>query len=203
MERENFNFDLFKNYQSFEALGVGGIRDTASRLKEYRLEEFCSKESDVLDIGSCQGAFVFALSPLVRSATGIEVHRPFYDEAVRYQEQFNASNTKFINAPFSCGLFDAERFDLILALAVHYWMPDCVQFVRDCLSLLRPGGVLVIESHNLLRDWHRKDWEAIRGVLSECEQVCGGRSVEKLTYKDLPEEVQEREFVGVMWRREG
>ena len=54
-------------YQGLEEIKIRGSRSSDKRFKEYRIEQYLSKEKNVLDIGSNCGFFSIFISRFVKN----------------------------------------------------------------------------------------------------------------------------------------
>ncbi|MBO21211.1 MAG: hypothetical protein CMM26_02345 [Rhodospirillaceae bacterium] len=89
----------------------------------------------VLDIGCGPGWLLSAIAPEWKRH-GVELSAEAAEHAAQYGEIFNGS--------FEDARFAAESFDLIVMYHVIEHLPKPVDALRRTLSLLRPGGHLVL-----------------------------------------------------------
>jgi trans-aconitate methyltransferase len=103
----------------------------------------------VLDIGCGSGDFTATIAALVPGGhvVGVEPQPSLLEQAQRRARP----NQSFVQAPaqqLSAAIAQtAEPFDVVMSRAVLHWIPwtDHRSILEQCLSLLRPGGVLRIE----------------------------------------------------------
>jgi 2-polyprenyl-3-methyl-5-hydroxy-6-metoxy-1,4-benzoquinol methylase len=187
----------FERYQSQPDVGIEGVRDTQWRFMRLGLSRYLRPSDRVLDIGCNEGAMSFELSRYVREVVALDAHAPFIARAQELAERMRIRNCKFIPKPFNSAELEGP-FDVILSLAVHYWMPDLRQYMNRLKSLTKPAGIIVIESHNLAEERHLQDWVVLRSCLEDCQLLASG---------DLSDEVVKapeiREYVRKfeIWRR--
>lgn len=139
------SFNQFPDYQSLEP-GTQGApgkanRSIPQRVEEYKLLEFVTPESDVLDIGCNRGYFGVFLSPYIKSYTGVDSD----------ENQIKAGlDKKPHNSELIVGTFKKleRKFDVILCLSVHsYLSEDMDVLAQDLMSMMKDDGYLFIEGH--------------------------------------------------------
>lgn len=141
-------FGGFTLYQSFPPLSLPGLRDTKKRLLMYRFDEFTDIGSSVLDIGSNMGFVASMLASNGYHVRGVEFNPRLHFISTQLAQHLNLKNVYFENASFLEWDTD-EKFDVILALAVHKWIDMPIDaFVERVCKLLSPGGVVFFESNN-------------------------------------------------------
>ena len=96
----------------------------------------------ILDVGCSEGQFLETMSGW--DCYGTELARKSYLVAC---EKFGSD--RVIPATISDTKFADQFFDVIALQDVFDHMPDPLAALRDCLRLLRPGGLLVIKVHNI------------------------------------------------------
>lgn len=137
-------------YQSFKPLGISGLRATERRVAAMALSERL-RGLDVLEVGCNTGFLALSVAPAARKVTGFDIN-PF---AIRIAE---LARTKLScgNADFSVSSFEDVRaagaFDALLSFANHATFDGRTthtpeEYFRKCRSCLRPGGLLLFESH--------------------------------------------------------
>ena len=135
-------------YQSFEPLGLPGLRPTRDRIDTYKISSFTNPNSRILDIGSNMGCTALTLALDGFYVTGVEFNEILTKISNLLKSYVDEQKATFINADFSTWKCD-EKFDVVLALAVHRWVPMKFRdFAERVTSLLNTEGVLVFESNN-------------------------------------------------------
>jgi 2-polyprenyl-3-methyl-5-hydroxy-6-metoxy-1,4-benzoquinol methylase len=102
---------------------------------------------DILDLGCGRGVLAEEFVRKGNRVTGVDALPPDKVSpalATYIQEDFHLSGLKHVKE-----LLGQEKFDKILLLDVIEHVPDSEGIVRDCLSLLRPGGQVVISVPNI------------------------------------------------------
>ncbi|TBV07937.1 class I SAM-dependent methyltransferase [Phytopseudomonas dryadis] len=164
-------------YQAHEAWGVPGQRPTLQRIEAYQLQAWLPAHARVLDIGCNIGMFGLALSTRIHSYYGFDNNPLLIDVARQI-----ASVREIGNCHFECESFEdfslhnqGRTFDMVLSFAVHVWIGMTPgDYARTLYGLLRPGGLLVLESNRL--DTNDKDFfRNVRYFLDEGFDVrfCG------------------------------
>lgn len=144
-------------YQSLEPLLVAGQRPTARRFEAYGLASLLQPDDAVLDIGCNCGFLALTAAAHVRRVHGIDAAPHFIAMAHIAQRELGRTHCRFE----VCKLEDfvpAEPFDVVFSFAVHHWLDlPLPEYAAKLRSLLRPGGALLLESHDL--GTHDRDWE--------------------------------------------
>lgn len=138
-------------YQSLSNLNISGLRDSASRIKNYNLEKLTINKS-ILDIGSNTGFILFEMKNNFKKATGIEYNTSLVNISNYVKNILKISNINFINNNFVNYNFKDEKYDLILSLANHHTydegIKDTDNFFSKISNLLNINGYLILESHH-------------------------------------------------------
>lgn len=164
LEARNTIVQLFKKssqafgekifYQSFEKIGIKGLRPTNYRIKKYGIKDLVNSETEVLDIGCNYGFLDLTLSNLVSSITGVE-----YNEKLVEIATMAASLLDIHNVIFECNDFkkwrekNKKKYDIIFSFAVHIWLnvsPE--EYAIQLYEMLKKGGRLIFESQDMLHD---------------------------------------------------
>ncbi len=122
---------------------VGNLIATYGR-ELASLEEFGGGKTAILEIG-CGNGFLLqeALRQGFREVSGIE---PSQDAISRAPESVRA---RIVCAMFEPGVFPERSFDVIAMFQVLDHLPDPRAVLDLCLTLLRPGGLLLSVHHNV------------------------------------------------------
>ena len=144
-----------RTYQAFESLGLTGKRPSEKRMEIYEIARHLWPTMKGLELGCNVGFFTMSLAKHVESMVAFDKDENYIKVASLVQESLGISNCRF----FASSLKDfrsTDTFDFIVSTAVHGWagmkFPDFVAFLD---RHLRPGGVLLFESHELDAE---KDW---------------------------------------------
>lgn len=147
-EKQQFGRGGF--YQSFPMLNMAGQRPTDERMRIYELESLLTPESDVLDIGCNCGFFALTLASRVASVTGVELNPRLVEIAERTRSYLQIHNAAFIQSAFETWNPGGRQWDLVLSFAVHLWVRMPFEHFAAALHrLVRPGGCLLLESHDI------------------------------------------------------
>ena len=129
----------------------------------------------ILDLGCGTGILTFMLARGFPAANvvGVDLMAEHLRLAVRKQRRMRIENVEFFcMAAEDIGTLPGT-FDLITGSYLPKYV-DAQHLVRDCQSLTRPGGVLVLHDftvprHRLLRIGYRAYWMILRTVLAKSE----------------------------------
>ena len=141
-------------YQSLPLLGIIGDRKTDIRIREYGLERYLRKDTDVLDIGSNSGFFDLEISEKVNSVTGVEYIKSLSDVGKTVAEHMNIDNVKFICDDYNKWQDDnKKRYDLIFSFAVHIWIDVSPErYALQLYDMLKDKGHIILESQTMESD---------------------------------------------------
>ncbi|SKA92018.1 Methyltransferase domain-containing protein [Paucidesulfovibrio gracilis DSM 16080] len=117
--------------------------DAERRIVNDLISKLSIQSSDsLLDIGCNIGTVFIPLSFLVAQATAVD--HP--DCLARLQERFKGENVRYMAGNFLTLPFNDERYDKILSYSVLHCLrkDDLVPFVEKAISLLAPGGRLLL-----------------------------------------------------------
>lgn len=138
-------------YQGHEGWDLPGARPTLFRMNRYALEKWLTPTDRVLDIGCNIGCFGIEVAQQVGSYLGFDNNDSLIRIADRLAQHHKVENCEFRTCTYEdLRASEPGLFDVIFSFAVHVWigkpMPD---YVADLKSLLKPGGIVVIESNDL------------------------------------------------------
>ncbi|MDH1443985.1 methyltransferase domain-containing protein [Pseudomonas sp. GD03721] len=141
-------------YQGHEGWNLPGQRPTLQRMRHYALERWLDDDQRVLDIGCNIGCFGLEVSRHVRQYVGFDINESLIHIAQRLARHHGVDNCEFrVSAFDDFASRETQTFDLIFSFAVHVWigrpMPE---YVKQLRSLLNPGGRIIIESNDLVRN---------------------------------------------------
>jgi SAM-dependent methyltransferase len=140
-------------YQGWHRLGLCGIKPTGIRLAGYGIDSLLAPTSRVLDVGANSGCLALALAERVAQVDAIELN-PFMVEIAR----ISAAHLAVTNVRFSItdiATWTPEgTYDAVFSLANHCTIDgrmsmDFETYMAKLFALLKPGGWLFFESHNV------------------------------------------------------
>lgn len=140
-------------YQGYGRLGIDGVKPTEARLAAWGIAGLVGPGTRVLDIGSNNGFLALEIARTAGHVDAIE-----YNPYLVLVGQAAARALGATNVDFICGDFTDHPlpggYDVILSLANHQTTDRNMAmpfegYVARCWSLLRPGGHLLFESHNV------------------------------------------------------
>lgn len=146
----------YKQYpQGLKTFGIEGRRDSDMRMDMYKLTDFVDPDSQVLDIGSNCGFLDVLLAPHVDKLVGVEIDETMIKVSRLAADALGLTNCFFINADFRYQdemrkYIHDRKFDLVISCQMHHWVKlPFASYVAYLLHYTRPGGHLLMESHNL------------------------------------------------------
>jgi 2-polyprenyl-3-methyl-5-hydroxy-6-metoxy-1,4-benzoquinol methylase len=109
------------------------------------IQKFCpDKKNSIADIGAGYGFFVDQLFRQgYKSTLGIEISQERRDLGLRH------TKAKIIDFDVNDPAQDIGKFNLITIFHVLEHMADPIEFLKNCRSLLKKGGILVCEVPNV------------------------------------------------------
>jgi len=140
-------------YQGLERIGLHGGKPSEARLAKYGISDLLTTDLQVLDIGSNCGFWALSIAPFVKHVDGVELN-PHLNAIAEDTKAFLAiRNATFHTADF--GAFaPAKRYDRVFSLSNHQTIDGnsslhFPQYVERIWSVMRDGGLLLFESHNV------------------------------------------------------
>lgn len=122
---------------------LDGLRRTYGRYLA-KLESFGVKKDALLEIGCGNGFFLeTALAQGYRRVQGVE---PGAEAVAQAGSRLRGHILCEMMRP---GLFPAEQFDVICLFQVFDHISDPAALLRECLCVLKPGGMILILNHNI------------------------------------------------------
>ncbi len=156
-------------YQGSERLGLLGKRPTEARFATYGLADVLGPDMSVLEMGCNNGFLALEMAARVRSVTAFDADPAYVAIGQMVAAHLGRTNCE-LRASTVEAFTDARTFDCVVACAVHGWISlGFQQFVAKILGFLRPGGVLLLESHEL--DCHPEWAEQRRFLLGHFDLV--------------------------------
>ncbi len=150
--QSNQHFGGGRFYQSFEPLGITGLRPTANRAERYKINRYLSPQSKVLDIGANTGFFSMYIADCVAHIDAIEIDDTLVSIGREIAAYAGIGNLQFLSLDIK-RFEPSERYDVIFAFAVHNWASKTIDEFSELLKRLsKPGAIVFFESNSLLRD---------------------------------------------------
>lgn len=145
------DFGWSKFYQSFERIGLEGIRPTLYRIEKYGIEQYLNKSQKVLDIGCNVGFIDMTIAPLVKSIIGVEYDETLVKVANHVRKYLQLENCEFVASDFCAWQREnVKKFDVIFSFAIHHWLNiSAAEYVQIVDLLLNENGIFCFESHDI------------------------------------------------------
>lgn len=144
-------FGKGKFYQSYEPLGIDGVRKTENRFNIYKLNKYILPIYGVLDIGCNCGFFSLYVSQYCKEVDAIDNNKNLI-EIGKMVCSFLCLPVSFFCSDIINFNFD-KRYDFIIMAAVHGWIKlSAEEIVVKVSNLLNNGGKILLESHRILRN---------------------------------------------------
>jgi ubiquinone/menaquinone biosynthesis C-methylase UbiE len=128
--------EQYLNRRSFE------IRIRAETVRE--LVEHCD-DMRILDIGCGDGSVSLPLLTQTTRLTLLDLSSNMLSIARSKIPRGAAQNIETLNQDFSTAQFEPQSFDLVLCVGVLAHVVSPADFIAKMLSLLRPGGSIILE----------------------------------------------------------
>lgn len=109
------------------------------------LASYLKPGARVLEIGSGDGAMLQLLKELGAAPMGIDL------DAAAAQATSRALDVPVLVGPFEEAVFPGKPFDAVVLVHIIEHFYDPVEVLRKVRRLLRPGGVVFLETPNILR----------------------------------------------------
>ena len=185
-------------YQSFDRIGITGLRSTRERMEAMGVADLV-KDKTVLDIGCNAGFVSLTIAEVARHVTGCELNPYLVDLAKRVAEHLGQQNATFFSSSFE-DFVCQEPFDVILSFANHSTYDGKTrqtveQYFQRCQSLLKPGGLLLFESH--APEYEGDGLEHVCSIIAERFGIQERRGLKRGTFLD-----QGRTFIVAQKRKQ-
>jgi SAM-dependent methyltransferase len=136
-------------YQGHEALGLLGKRPAQARFAAYGLGPHLDPRMSVLEMGCNNGFLAIETSERAGHVTAFDVDPAYVAIGRMVSAHLGRTNLDFRVSSVE-SFTDDRTFDCVVACAVHGWVSiSFQQFVAKILGFLKPGGLLLLESHEL------------------------------------------------------
>lgn len=138
-------------YQGFTKVGIRGLRDTTARVREMELEKITEGKS-VIDIGCNSGFLALSLAKGAKHIIGMDIHPDLISVGNLVAHYLGNKNVQLFVSTFE-DFVVRENVDVILSCANHSTFDgntkqSLEEYFDKCKSLLKPGGLLIFESHH-------------------------------------------------------
>jgi 2-polyprenyl-3-methyl-5-hydroxy-6-metoxy-1,4-benzoquinol methylase len=173
--------------------------DQAAYLRETRIRVLALVEElqrrglssgRILDLGSLYGSFALPLQRLGYEVTAVDRYRE-YPGLERVTGLLRAAGACVVETTREdeLAMFDSlGTFDAVIAMAVIEHIPHTPRiFVESLVSHVRPGGLLILDTPNLVRYWNRV-------AINEGQSPF--MSIKSQYFTNIPYEGHHREYTG-------
>ena len=138
-EREFYDIKYRSNYEDQKPEDLWNESYPEAEKRVFRFTSLFSVNAHLLEIGCASGFFLDAVKDNVKSVTGIELTK----EYVKY------ARGRGIEVKESLEEIPAESCDLIFMFHVLEHILDPIEFLKEVMKKLSPGGKLIIEVPNV------------------------------------------------------
>ncbi len=114
------------------------------RIRYRFVGNFAFPPGKVLDVGCAAGYFLSVAKEKGWECAGVEPSRPIAETARR-----NLPGVEIFTGLLEDAPFEKESFDLVTLWDVVEHTPDPVSFLRAASAMVKPGGILVLETQNV------------------------------------------------------
>ncbi len=149
-EWQSYDYGDGYHYQSLDAIGVTGLRDTAGRVASMRLDERLAGRS-VLEIGCNTGFLSLSIAEIASRVIAFDINPHLIEIARLAAGHLGRDNVELQVSSFE-DFAPYEQFDAVLSFANHSTYDGNTrqsigEFFDKCSATTRPGGLLLFESH--------------------------------------------------------
>lgn len=136
-------------YQGLSSIGLQGKRDALFRFTAYNLEKYLTKDSIVLETGCNCGFLSWLIAQQAHTVDAFDIDENYIQLGTMLKEAYGTKNLAYSVSSFE--EFKPERmYDIIVSCAVYGWTSlSFSDFVTRLNQWIKPGGVLLFESHEL------------------------------------------------------
>jgi len=131
------------------------IRIRAETIKELVKD---SRNMRIMDIGCGDGSISLPLLTESTRITLVDLSSSMLSIAKSKVPPGIAENVETVNQDFSTTQFERQSFDLILCIGVLAHVPSPSDFVGKMVSLLKPGGRIIVECTDSRHIFSRMIW---------------------------------------------
>ena len=114
------------------------------RIRAKFVRRFAAPPGKVLDVGCAAGYYLSTAREDGWECAGVEPSRPIAETARK-----NLPGVEIFTGLLEDAPFEKETFDLVTLWDVVEHTPDPVSFLRAAASMVKPGGILVLETQNV------------------------------------------------------
>lgn len=156
--------DVILPYQGLEKIGLTGKRSAEKRFSIYRLANYFSAEMEVLETGCNCGFLSWLVAQRVKHVDAFDVDANYISLGSMLQKEYKTENLNYSVSRFENFVTD-KQYDAIISCAVYGWVPiPFAVFVEKLDRWLKPGGILLFESHELIV---HPEWKQQRALLTD------------------------------------
>jgi SAM-dependent methyltransferase len=140
-------------YQGWERIGISGIKPTEQRLALYDVDGLLGSGRRILDVGANCGFLALELALRGHRVDGIELNPWLVGIANEVRDALDLRAARFLVEDFRT-FRPEEPYDAVFSLANHATIDgrsglDFEHFAAKLFHLIKPGGLLFFESHNV------------------------------------------------------
>jgi ubiquinone/menaquinone biosynthesis C-methylase UbiE len=143
------------------------------KIRVETIQEFTRnlQPENILDIGCGDGSLSLPLFNESNHITFLDRSKSMLDLVSSRIPSGWANRIALLNMDFMDAHFEEQRFDLIICVGVLAYIADRASFIRKVVSLLRPGGTLIMECSDGAHIYTRVNrlYEAIRVKIGGAE----------------------------------
>ena len=103
----------------------------------------------VLDVATGGGHTALQFAPFVKTVLATDITPKMLEAAQRFISGQNVDNVSFKLADAEDLPFAAGEFDLVTCRIAPHHFPNCASFVQSSASVLKTGGLLLVQDHVL------------------------------------------------------
>ncbi len=173
-------------YQSFSRVGVSGLRQTEARIESMELKRHL-KGQRILEIGCNSGFISLALAEVIASSQAFDINPHLIQIADTVRKHLEISNVSFSTSAFET-FAGTGPYDAVLSFANHATYDgnthqNLKAFFERCHTLLKPGGLLLFESHPPELE-NARALEEVKKIMTESFKIESEKMLSTGSYAD-------------------
>ncbi|MDY0226077.1 MAG: methyltransferase domain-containing protein [Desulfomicrobium apsheronum] len=155
-------------YQGLEIIGLTGKRIAEKRFSIYKISDYLDSKMDVLETGCNCGFLSWIIAQHVKHVDAFDMNDKYIQLGTMLKNEYHTKNLRYFISKFETFKVN-KQYDAVISCAVYGWVPmSFASFVERLDQWLKPGGILLFESHELIV---HPEWKEQRALLTDRYEV--------------------------------